>query len=143
MSIEIVISIQNSCIKEVNSIISILIIINDSFKDTYSYLKKNNLEYLNVLVISGSFIEGMYILSQTSGKGENQEALLKVVAGQKTVLNEIIKLAEPVKTNDNVKDMYAQLTALMACYDEVKFTVEPAQFEAIKKKVIEIRKSII
>lgn len=120
---------------------SILIIINDSFKDTYTYLRNNNMEYINLLVISGSFIEGLYILTQIAPPDNG--SLLKVIAGQKSVLNEIIKLYDPVKENENLKDIYQKLMSLHTIYADVKFYLETEQLESIKKEVAEIRKAII
>jgi hypothetical protein len=119
---------------------SILIIINDSFKDTYGLLHNNNQEYINLLVISGSFIEGLYILTQIAPPDNG--TMLKVIAGEKNVLNEIIKLYENVKDDENLKETYTLLQKLHVIYADVKFSIEIDQFEKIKKETASIRKVI-
>jgi len=120
---------------------SILIVVNDSFKDTYSYLRKNKMEHINLLVITGSFVEGLYILTQIASP--DKENILKTIAGQKNLLNEILKLYEPVKDMDILKEPYEQLLHLQEDFSAIKFTVDAMQLETIKKSTASLRKNII
>ena len=122
---------------------SVLITINDSFKDTYTYLRKNKQEHINVLVISGSYIEGLYILTQIAATSKNNGELIQMVGSQKSILKEIMKLMEPFKEHESVKDLYAKMLPLSEAYQKVGFSIEEDQLKEITKIIADIRKTIL
>ena len=122
---------------------SLINIVADSFNDTYVFLTQNQRDDLSVLVMAGSWIEGLYLTTQiVIGASDNQEFLI-IIADQKKPLNKLIELIEPIKESDQVSDVYKELLELQIIYEDVETSISSDKFEEIMQKITEIRTKII
>lgn len=71
---------------------SLMTIINDSYWIADSYLKENGQDYLSALIISGGWIEGLYLGSATLDKENPSKELMENIANQKYSLENLIGL---------------------------------------------------
>jgi len=122
---------------------SLVQIISDSFYDTYKYLYKNEQNNLSLLVIAGSWIEGVFITSQIALFAEKNEVFLKILASQKDPLNKLIELMEPIKEDPNITEVYTDLNKLKILFAEVGETLTEKQLDDITNNIEPIRNKIV
>lgn len=123
---------------------SLIRIISDSFYDTYEFLNNNGKDNTSLLVMTGSWIEGLYITTQIAVISKNNEDMLKIVANQKEPLNKLIELMQPYAADKDVNDVVTALKPLSDIFGTIgadKITQE--QFDGISKTIADVRKGII
>ena len=155
--------------KNLNNKDSLLKIISDTYLETDIYLKNNDRAGVSALVVAGGWIEGLYISTNIAATNDKNELIVKRIAEQKLILENLIGLLETNEANDNAPDLMASLKELKTIFDGVKMTepaaaatvktdtatqktvigsngelsLSPAQLAEITKKVAAIRTSII
>jgi hypothetical protein len=112
--------------KNLNNKDSLLKIISDTYLETDIYLKNNDRAGVSALVVAGGWIEGLYISVNIASQNTNNQMIVKRIAEQKLILENLIGLLETNEANDNAPEMMAELKALKAIYDNVKMTEAPA-----------------
>ncbi len=118
--------------------------ITDSFYDTYEFLVKNNKENLALLVLSGSWIEAMYISCNISESVYHNPELVKVILHQKTSLNKLIDLLEPKVEHETIQSVLNDLKPIKGIYDSVEETgIKENQLNQIIEQVNNLRNKII
>lgn len=147
---------------------SMLAMISDSYWETDAYLQENERGNVSAYIITGGWIEGIYLGCKIERKlkasGKNKE-IAKRIAEQKASLENLIALLESYATPDSFGDLIDDLKALQAIYATVKqtetetttttnadgsttivggseFEINETQLSAIDKKVSEIRNKI-
>ena len=130
--------------KNIDNKDSLIHIISDSFYDTYEFLVNNGKDNTSVLVMTGSWIEGLYITSQMVIVSKNNADMLKIVANQKEPLSKILELMKPYANDQDVTDMATALKPLSDIYANINGDViTPEQFEQINKEITKVRESIV
>jgi hypothetical protein len=130
--------------KNIDNKDSLIHIISDSFYDTYEFLMNNGKDNTSLLVMTGSWVEGLYITTQIAVISKNNEDMLKIVANQKDPLNKLLDLMKPYTTDKDMTEMIETLKPLTDLFAKVgtdKLTNE--QFEQINKAVSDIRNKIV
>lgn len=119
-------------------------VITNSFYDTYEFLNKNGKANLSLLVVSGSFIEGLYVATHISENTYANPEIVKVIFDQKESLERLLKVLEPEKQDENIAALISDFTGLKASYDKiVDGTMTEDQLNEIITSVGKIRKSIV
>ena len=154
--------------KNLNNKDSLLKIISDTYLETDIYLKNNDRAGVSALVVAGGWIEGLFISVNIAASNANNQMIVKRIAEQKLILENLIGLLETNEANDNAPEMMTELKSLKALYDNVKMsdapaaevktddatqktvigaagelTLTPAQLAEITKKITAIRSMII
>lgn len=122
---------------------SLIQIVNESFEDTWDYLVDNQQDVLARLVICGSWIEGIYITTNVAQKALDNTSFLEALARQKTSLNKLVTLLEPVKEVEEVADLYKGLYELQVLYEGVGDIMTDEQLKIVSEKVEALRESIV
>jgi hypothetical protein len=122
---------------------SLIIIISDSFLDTWGYLVENEQDRLALLVISGSYIEGIYITSQIAITAADNSQFLEIIAHQKKSLNTLLGIIEPVSEEAEFATIYKGLAELAKIYESVGDTLTDEQLEEVLKIIDPLRESIV
>jgi len=112
--------------KNLNNKDSLLKIISDTYLETDIYLKNNDRAGVSALVVAGGWIEGLFISVNIAAQNANNQMIVKRIAEQKLILENLIGLLETNEANDNAPEMMTELKALKAIYDNVKMTEAPA-----------------
>lgn len=147
---------------------SMLAMISDSYWETDAYLQENERGNVSAYIITGGWIEGIYLGCKIERKlkasGKNKE-IAKRIAEQKASLDNLISLLESYASPDSFGDLIDDLKGLQAIYATVKetetettattnadgsttigggsvFEINEEQLSAIDKKVTEIRNKI-
>lgn len=111
--------------ENVNNRDSLMTIINDAFWMADAYLKENGQDNLSALIISGGWIEGLYLGTKALKKDNPDEKLIKKIAEQKYSLTNLMELLATYQ-NEDVKKLAQQLTPLKIAFDKVEIIEEEA-----------------
>lgn len=122
---------------------SLINIVNESFEDTWDYLVDNQQDVLARLVICGSWIEGIYITTNVAQEALDNTSFLEALARQKTSLNKLVNLLEPVKDVEEVADLYKGLYDLQVLYEGVGDIMTDEQLKIVAENVAALRESIV
>ncbi|MEE4197998.1 MAG: hypothetical protein V2I54_10155 [Bacteroidales bacterium] len=118
-------------------------LITNSFYDTYDYLVKNNKEDLSLLVLTGSWIEAMYISCNVSETVYNNPELVKIILHQKTSLKKLLDLLKKHEKHETINNLINQLKPIKKIYDSVDETgITQKQLNQIIEQTIELRTQI-
>ncbi len=122
---------------------SLISIISDSFYDTYDYLIANEKDKLAILVMAGSWIEGLYITSQIALTAGDNTKFLEIIAQQKNSLNTLLEVMAPVKDDEDAVEVYSGLTELNKLYDTIEEIITDEQLVEISNSIESLRNKIV
>ncbi len=122
---------------------SLILIITDSFYDTWNYLIQHEKDKLAILVVSGSWIEGLYITAQIAVTATDNTKFLEIIAQQKKSLNKLIEIIDPVKEDKDVADIYKGLIDLNGIYEAVGESLTEEQLEQVLNTIEPLRESLV
>ncbi len=122
---------------------SLISIVTDSFYDTWNYLVKNRQDILARLVASGSWIEAMYITTNIAQTSQDNTEFLKILATQKSSLNKLVSLLEPVKDAEEVTDIIKGFLDLQDIYENVGESLTQEQLEEVVVRIEALRNNIV
>jgi len=124
---------------------SLITLATDLFLNADSYLKENKRESSAVLILLGSWVEGMYIATHLKHKTETQEYRERI-SEQKFSFYNIFTLFEThKKENPLTKQIFAKLVELKSVFDEIKIKSGNVEIEIIadyKKAVLKAEQQI-
>lgn len=99
---------------------SLLSIVSESYYALDAYLKENDRDNISAMVITGGWIEGLYLATAVAEKSlYPDEALLKRIAEQKISLQDLIKLVNAYNRDGSLNSISDDLASLNSVYDEV------------------------
>jgi len=122
---------------------SLMVIVGDAFWIIDTHLKDNGLDYLSALIMTGGWIEGLYLGTKVLDKKHPNEVLMKRIAAQKTSLLSLMAL---LGTYDNaqVLTVSIEMKELLAVYERVdENVVDSVIIFEIGDAVSEVRTQII
>jgi len=122
---------------------SLINIISDSFYDSYKYLQENQQDKLSLLILSGSWIEALYITSQITTITKNNQKIVDIIADQKSTLNKLLELLDPVKEDQIILDIFTSLSGLKAIYDNSSEPFSQDDLDKVLKSIETLRNNII
>lgn len=138
-------------IQQQDSLYSIIL---STFSNTHRYLQENDREDAGLLIIAGSFIEGLYISSQLAARGHDIQ-LKNLIGQQKIYLQNLTELLERYETQDDIAKLNNSLRELSALYDDVEVIYHESnilrgqvsmtedQLKAISAKINHIRNEVV
>jgi len=129
--------------KNIDNKDSLIQIISNSFYDTYEFLVNNGKDNTSLLVMTGSWIEGLYLTTQIAIVSKNSEDFLKIVANQKEPLNKLVELMKPYESDKDIAEMTQELKPLVDIYATVGADqITKEQFEQILKHITDVRTKV-
>jgi hypothetical protein len=100
---------------------SLVKIISDTYMATDTYLKENERESESALVVAGGWIEGMYISIQVANANKNNQDIMKRIAEQKDVLENLMGLlGNYAAVEPAVEEIVNELKPLQNIYNNIK-----------------------
>ncbi len=128
------------------SIDSMMYISINSFNRIDKHLRENKRGNLSALMVSGVWVEGLYLGTQVV-KNHPEDRLIQAVGEQKTVLNQLLLLLDLYKKDPYIKNLIDELTALKNIFDDIKITIEVGEPESVVKDgrltIIQNEKSVV
>ncbi|MDR1226530.1 MAG: hypothetical protein LBK47_06480 [Prevotellaceae bacterium] len=99
---------------------SLIMIISESFRDTYSFFMNSGKDDMSLFVLAGTWVEGLYITSQVAITSVRNEDMLQVVANQKESLDTLLGLIEVrASKNAELAQLLTDLAPIRREYDDI------------------------
>jgi len=118
-------------------------IITDSFNETYDFLNRNGKASLSLLVVSGSWIEGLFLTSHVSANVYHNYEIVKIIHEQKEPLEKLMTVLEEYKEEQAIQEFLEDLAPLKEIYDSIGDTLTEEQVLEISSAVETLREKII
>jgi hypothetical protein len=128
------------------SIDSLMYISVNSFNNMDSYLRDNNRGHLSALMIAGTWVEGMYLVTQVASEKSNPE-LSERIGEQKINLNNIMLILDNYKEHEQVMKVFESLNGLKEEFDKVEITYVIGEPETVEQggmiMIVQNEKSVV
>ncbi|MGE4288151.1 MAG: hypothetical protein AB7E36_05640 [Salinivirgaceae bacterium] len=108
---------------------SLMYISVSSFNNMDEYLRQSNRGNISSLIVTGMWVEGMYLATQVA-KGAPEKEIVERIADQKLVLNDLILILKNYKSDANFADLVKEIERIKKAYDGVRITYEMGEPEA-------------
>jgi len=119
-------------------------IITNSFYSTYNYLIKNDRAPVSFLIMSGSWIEALYIATHISEETFDNKEMVTIIMNQKDPLIKLMGFLQNYKSSDDIASVIDILTPLFETYGDLeKDSITKEQMMKIAKDVNEARNQIL
>jgi hypothetical protein len=154
--------------KNISNRDSLLQIVTDTYSNLDAYLKDNDQGNISVLVITGGWIEALYLSTHIIDyDNDKNREIINRIAEQKYSCNNLLELIKTYPSDENLKDIYQLILPLKKYFDNIKIetinegnvtnnsknqttikgktviTFTKEDFKEIKHLATEIRKKII
>lgn len=103
-----------------------------SFNQMDRYLRNNNRSNLSVLIVTGVWIEGMYLVTQVYKEAPHPE-LKERIGEQKIILDKLMLFLQNFKSDKQFQNLINELEIIHKEFDDVKITVIKGELEAVEK----------
>jgi hypothetical protein len=117
-----------------------------SFNQMDKYLHSNNRSNLSALIVTGVWIEGLYLGTQVAKEAPNNQ-LAERIGEQKITLNELILILENFKVDKQYAKLINELMLIKDQFKDVNIKIEKGEPEAIEENgmltIIQNDKSIV
>lgn len=111
---------------------SLMYVSQHSFNRMDSYLRNNGRNNLSSLIVSGVWIEGLYLATQVIKEAENDK-IRERIGEQKIVLGDIIILLKQYSDDKRFAGLVEEMEAIKQAYKDVKIYYEVGESEAIEQ----------
>jgi len=120
---------------------SLMYIVSNSYRKADDFLKENQRQELGALILSGGFIESLYMITQLTNETKDQELYYRI-GEQKKPLDNLIKVLSPYYDKSHE---YAELTDKLVDlsyeFEDIKIKYSYEQPEILPEKKLAIIKS--
>jgi len=105
---------------------SMLVFVNDAYKNADDYLKNNDKSNIAALVIIGGWAEAMYFASQSALETKSQKLVERVAEQKQALINMVamLKSLEGFTEVEEYEDLTIELQDLLKMFDNVTFGYE-------------------
>jgi hypothetical protein len=111
---------------------SLMFISVQSFNRMDRYLRQNNRSNLSVLIVTGLWVEGMYLATQVYKEAPHPE-LKERIGEQKLILDKLVLFLQNFKGDKQFDSLIADLELIRDDLKDVKITVKKGEPEAIEQ----------
>lgn len=124
---------------------SLILIITESFYDTYNYLNNNGEEKTSLLVVTGSVIEGLYLTAKLIESSNYDAQLMSVLGNQKDQVQKLAALLEKHGEDANVNKVLPTIRYISLFYDQLgeDGTITRGQFDDVFESIRDMRATIV
>ena len=122
---------------------SILEIVTGAFKKVDEILKYNNRPATSAVILSGCWIEGLYVSCQLA-QDQGAESIIKAIVSQKESLKNLIVMLEAVTLEESAKFILKDLKELYQIYNiaETNTVYDKKAIAGITQKISDLRNKI-
>ncbi len=99
-----------------------------SFNEMDQYLRDNDRSSLSALIITGVWIEGLYLATQVASEAPHPE-LAERIGEQKIILEKLILIINNFSKDNQFKNLLGELNRINALYKDVEITYTPGEPE--------------
>lgn len=113
------------------------------FYDTYKFIDKKNNHDLAIIMVSGAWVEVMYIATNISENTYNNSDIVKMIANQKDSYTKLMNILKENDKGSDIKDIETKLQVLKPVYDKVDNGLTESDYLLILNTIRTVRKSFI
>ena len=103
-----------------------------SFNQMDKYLRTDNRSELSTLMITGVWIEGLYLATQVAKSSPHPE-LAERIGEQKIIMGDLMLILENYKSDKNFSKLIGELNSLKSEFNDVTIRIEKGEPEAIEE----------
>jgi hypothetical protein len=92
------------------------------FDDTKSFLSKNKKDKVSVFIVTGSFVETMYIIASLNMTAKENQEITKIIYDQEANLDKLLNLLDSYSSDEAIKKLSEPLTKLKVFYTNNQIT---------------------
>ena len=129
--------------QKVNNKDSLVNIITQTYYETYKYLNQKSNPELAVMMVSGMWVELMYIATNISKETYHNSNIVKMVAGQKDSYFKLMNILSQYNQKADIKELENKLKDLKPVYEKVQSGLSETDYLLILKTIQSVRKSFI
>ena len=153
--------------KNVNNKDSLMELISESYETTDSYLKENDRASTASIIVTGAWVEGLYISCMIAKQTPKNMEIVQRIADQKMILGDLIQLLESYPADEALNKVTGDMKSLKTLFDNISVattageiktdeakgvteigdkteaTVSPDAIAAITQKIIDLRNSYV
>ena len=120
-------------------------VVTEFFLENDSYLKNHDQQDISTYILTGGWIEGLYLGTQMTDEDTNIDGIKKVIVNQKNSLHNIIILLQNLNKSDGVDALVKDIGELDVYYKEIWNSKEipDSTYLNITNKVASIRNNFI
>jgi hypothetical protein len=118
-------------------------VITNTIYDTYQFLDQKSNPDLAVNMVTGVWVELMYIATNVSEASYNFTGLVDIISKQKASYEKVMSLLASRNANADIKNLETKLSVLKPVYEKVDTGLSQADFNLILKTIKEVRSSLI
>ena len=104
----------------------------NSFNNMDAYLRENQRGHLSALMITGIWVEGMYLATQVA-KGNPDPVLYNRIGEQKLNMNNLFLILNAYKNQKQIQDLIDTLNEIKKEFDQVEITYEMGEPETVEQ----------
>jgi hypothetical protein len=95
-----------------------------SFNKMDKYLQKNNRGNLSVLMITGVWVEGLFLSTQFLKERPNERRLAESIGEQKVILSKLLILLNNYSKEKYIADVAAEISSIKELFDDISISIE-------------------
>ncbi len=103
-----------------------------SFNQMDKYLRSDNRSNLSTLMVTGVWIEGLYLATQVA-KSDPHPELAERIGEQKIIMGDLMLILENYKSDKNFAKLIDELNVLRGEFNDVTITIQKGEPEAIEE----------
>ncbi len=122
---------------------SLTTIVTNTIYDTYYYLDQKSNPDLAVTMVTGMWVELMYIGTNISQDSYNYTGLVNIISKQKASYEKVMELLSGRNANADIKSLETKLQALKPAFDKVDAGLSEADYNLILQTIKSVRSSLV
>jgi len=123
---------------------SLVTIIKNAQENTHKFLTETGKGDLAIYALTGSWVEGMYLVGVTTKFADNKQPLYNIILKYKSSLSDLVSLVEKKKDDENFKELFDTLKEIQELFEKVDNNkLDIKSIELLKDKIVEFRNSIV
>lgn len=111
---------------------SLMEIISETFMNSNSFLKENDRAEIAGIILSGGWIEGLYLACEISQTTPSNKEIVDRIIDQSLSLSTLVSMLSEYPNDENVKYVLGELNRIKAIFDKV--VVSKSKIEAVEDK---------
>jgi hypothetical protein len=96
------------------------------------YLRKNKRSGLSALMVTGVYVEGLYLITQIA-KEKQTKKLAESIGGQKPIFEQLLLIIKNYQKDPYFANVITNLELIKNGFDAVKITITPGEPKSVEK----------
>jgi len=134
---------SNEFKEKINNKDTLVKIITDTYYVTYKDLQGKGSKELSVMMVTGMWVEVMYIATNISKDSYNNSDIVKMISKQKDSYLKLLEILTSMNKNKDIKDLETKFLILKPVYEKVDQGLYQKDYQLILKTIQDIRKSFV